>query len=270
MGTMGFQTGAVTGLDYFGARYFSAAQGRFTSPDAPFADQHPEDPQSWNMYAYVRSNPLKNTDPDGRDCQNGFAACGNYVWGGVGAVVNAFGSGIINAPNRILDAAISAVAPSSTFRFGDVVPDAFTPMNSEQRQGLDSANAVMLAAPLAEAGATALVNAVGTGARVEAGAAAAVQETGTVYKLPAQEGSGKPYIGRTTKSAEERMATRADGRTGPAERVDTFNAQDRAHGQYKEQKAINANGGVKNLDNKRNEVNPKRYEELTKKYEGQQ
>lgn len=270
MGTMGFQTGAVTGLDYFGARYFSAAQGRFTSPDAPFADQHPEDPQSWNMYAYVRSNPLKNTDPDGRDCQNGFAACGNYVWGGVGAVVNAFGSGIINAPNRILDAAISAVAPSSTFRFGDVVPDAFTPMNSEQRQGLDSANAVMLVAPLAEAGATALVNAVGTGARVEAGTATAVQETGGVYKLPAQEGSGKPYIGRTTKSVEERMATRTDGRTGPAERVDTFNAQDRAHGQYKEQKAINANGGVKNLDNKRNEVNPKRYEELTKKYEGQQ
>ena len=26
-----------TGLDYFGARYFSGAQGRFTSPDAPFA-----------------------------------------------------------------------------------------------------------------------------------------------------------------------------------------------------------------------------------------
>jgi hypothetical protein len=125
------------------------------------------------MYAYVRNNPLNNTDPNGRDCQNGFVACGNYILGGVGAVVNAFSSGIINAPNRILDAAISAVAPSSTFRFGDVVPDAFTPLNSEQRQGLDSANAVMIAAPLAEAGATALMNAVGTGARVEAGTAAA-------------------------------------------------------------------------------------------------
>ena len=63
------------GLDYFGARYFSSAQGRFTSPDQPFADQHPEDPQSWNMYGYVRNNPLKNTDPDGRLCIFGIGSC---------------------------------------------------------------------------------------------------------------------------------------------------------------------------------------------------
>src|SRR5580704_14466390 len=44
---------AETGLDYFGCRYFSGAQGRWTSPDQPFADQHPEVPQSWNMYGYV-------------------------------------------------------------------------------------------------------------------------------------------------------------------------------------------------------------------------
>ena len=57
-----------TGLDYFGARYFSGAQGRFTSPDEPLGDQYPEDPQSWNLYSYVRNNPLRNTDPTGRDC----------------------------------------------------------------------------------------------------------------------------------------------------------------------------------------------------------
>lgn len=55
-----------TGLDYFGARYFSGAQGRFTSPDAPFADQHPENPQSWNLYQYGYNNPLSNIDIDGR------------------------------------------------------------------------------------------------------------------------------------------------------------------------------------------------------------
>ena len=38
---------AMQGFDYFGARYFSGAMGRFTSPDKPFADQHPEDPQNW-------------------------------------------------------------------------------------------------------------------------------------------------------------------------------------------------------------------------------
>ncbi|WP_321470786.1 RHS repeat-associated core domain-containing protein [uncultured Paludibaculum sp.] len=56
-----------TSLDYFGARYFSAAQDRFTTPDAPFADQHPEDPQSWNLYAYVRNNPLAMVDVTGKD-----------------------------------------------------------------------------------------------------------------------------------------------------------------------------------------------------------
>ncbi len=63
----GKERDSETGLDYFGARYYSGAQGRFTSPDAPFADQSPADPQSWNMYAYAVNNPLAYTDPDGRD-----------------------------------------------------------------------------------------------------------------------------------------------------------------------------------------------------------
>jgi RHS repeat-associated protein len=57
---------AETGLDYFLARYYSGAQGRFTSPDKPFADQTPSDPQSWNLYSYTRNNPLRYVDPSGR------------------------------------------------------------------------------------------------------------------------------------------------------------------------------------------------------------
>lgn len=59
-----------TGLDYFGARYNSNAQGRFISPDwsetpepVPYADL--TDPQSLNLYAYVCNNPLSMSDPDG-------------------------------------------------------------------------------------------------------------------------------------------------------------------------------------------------------------
>jgi RHS repeat-associated protein len=55
-----------TNLDYFGARYNSAAQGRFMSADSPFADQHAENPQSWNLYQYGYNNPLVNVDLDGR------------------------------------------------------------------------------------------------------------------------------------------------------------------------------------------------------------
>ena len=57
--------GTDTGQDYFNARYFWANTARFTSPDAPFADQRPADGQSWNMYAYVRNNPLRYVDPTG-------------------------------------------------------------------------------------------------------------------------------------------------------------------------------------------------------------
>ena len=55
-----------TGLDFFGARYMSSAQGRFTSPDSLFADQRPGFPESWNLYSYVRNNALVSVDRDGR------------------------------------------------------------------------------------------------------------------------------------------------------------------------------------------------------------
>lgn len=56
-----------TGLDYFGARYMSAAQGRFTSPDPlGVMKQKLFDPQQWNMYAYGRNNPLRFGDPSGK------------------------------------------------------------------------------------------------------------------------------------------------------------------------------------------------------------
>ncbi|MEO5926977.1 MAG: RHS repeat-associated core domain-containing protein [Bryobacteraceae bacterium] len=57
-----------TCLDFAEARMLSSAQGRFTSPDRAFADQHAGDPQSWNLYGYVRNNPLANIDLDGTAC----------------------------------------------------------------------------------------------------------------------------------------------------------------------------------------------------------
>jgi RHS repeat-associated protein len=69
----GKERDAETGLDYFGARYFSGSQGRFTSPDEPVIYSDAENPQSWNLYAYVGNNPLGLVDPDGHmgHCPNG-------------------------------------------------------------------------------------------------------------------------------------------------------------------------------------------------------
>ena len=66
MPPMAKERDAETGVDYFGARYMSAAQGRFTSPDRPFADQFVSNPQSWNLYSYVRNNPLRYVDDTGK------------------------------------------------------------------------------------------------------------------------------------------------------------------------------------------------------------
>ena len=70
---------AETGLDFFGARYMSSAQGRFTSPDTPLVDQQPSAPQSWNLYAYVRNNPLRFFDPDGQTCRTSTGANGEQI-----------------------------------------------------------------------------------------------------------------------------------------------------------------------------------------------
>ena len=61
-----------TQLDYFGARYYANISGRWMSPDwaakpvtVPYADFG--DPQSLNLYAYVRNSPVIRVDADGHN-----------------------------------------------------------------------------------------------------------------------------------------------------------------------------------------------------------
>lgn len=64
----GKERDAETGLDYFGARYHRAHLGRFTTVDpGQKTGENLVDPQRWNRYAYVRNNPLRYVDPDGRE-----------------------------------------------------------------------------------------------------------------------------------------------------------------------------------------------------------
>ena len=66
----GKERDSESGLDYFGARYYGSALGRFTSPDwsrdpepVPYASL--DDPQTLNLYSYVRNRPLSTRDGDG-------------------------------------------------------------------------------------------------------------------------------------------------------------------------------------------------------------
>jgi RHS repeat-associated protein len=82
----GKERDAESGNDYFGARYYASSMGRFMSPDwaakeepVPYATM--DDPQSLNLYSYVRNNPLVRVDADGHCAED---LC---IGEGAGAVV---------------------------------------------------------------------------------------------------------------------------------------------------------------------------------------
>ena len=66
----GKERDAESGLDYFRARYYSGAQGRYMIPDwslkaSPVPYANFKNPQSLNLYSYVGHNPLTRRDANG-------------------------------------------------------------------------------------------------------------------------------------------------------------------------------------------------------------
>ena len=59
----GHERDALSGMDYMHARFYGSSIGRFMRPDP--INGNPANPQSWNLYAYVRNNPVNATDPTG-------------------------------------------------------------------------------------------------------------------------------------------------------------------------------------------------------------
>ena len=81
----GKERDSESGNDYFDARYYSSSMGRFMSPDwsakqdpVPYAKL--DDPQSLNLYAYVRNNPLTRVDADGH-CDANDWGCNSWTSG---------------------------------------------------------------------------------------------------------------------------------------------------------------------------------------------
>jgi len=91
---------------------------------------------------------------------------------------------------------------------------------------------------------------------------------GKIYKVPgSRTKSGKPYIGRTKSTPSKRGKNAKDGRVRKDEDViGEYDPNAPGQGAYKEQKAIDKEGGIDKLDNKRNERTPEKMKELEKKY----
>ena len=106
-----------SGLDYLGARYYGSSLGRFISVDPKMLSrQRIVDPQQWNMYTYVRNNPLGYIDPDGRELKMVV-----FLEGGKGN--NTYTkNGVMRAANAIHDKGVKNV----TVEFRSGTPDSKT------------------------------------------------------------------------------------------------------------------------------------------------
>jgi RHS repeat-associated protein len=136
----GFGSSTWLPLDYFGARYYQQQLGRFLSVDPVFTwEENLIDPQRWNRYSYVRNNPLRYVDPDGR-----------MLWGLLefGFTVNdardAYSTWTNPNASRwdkgaaVVGAVIGAVAPGSSYgqalkRVDDVVESTTTALSTYRR-----------------------------------------------------------------------------------------------------------------------------------------
>jgi len=244
----GKERDAESGLDYFGARHYASPVGRWMVPDwaakptdVPYANFG--NPQSLNLYSYVQNNPTTVGDPDGHigaeeiasDVAEELASHPEAVekaLAGVASATEAIEVGAAATAGRIVGGAagmyvIEMISPSTTVG-GDKTA-------AEQEQQENS--------PPPEASAS------GAGARSGGG------NSGTIYKVPGEATqSGKPYIGRHNQADPATTRKSADGRDRTkAQVVETYDAANKQEGRVKEQKHIDQHG-LKNLDNKRNEI----------------
>jgi hypothetical protein len=85
--------------------------------------------------------------------------------------------------------------------------------------------------------------------------------SGVIYVAPGEATpSGKDYVGRTSNPAGPVGRGNADGRDRTkAKVVDTYS--NTREGKTKEQQNMDKRGGVDKLDNKRNEIDPKKRKE---------
>ena len=96
------------------ARFYGASLGRFMRPDDG-SDQHPDNPQSWNLYSYVRGNPVNMSDPTGHGAWVDF-------WHGVANTVEQAGNAVSNLGDQANQGGVVGTAVDATLgTVGDMV-----------------------------------------------------------------------------------------------------------------------------------------------------
>jgi RHS repeat-associated protein len=148
----GKERDSETGLDYFGARYYSNGLGRFVTPDwsatsvpVPYADL--TDPQSLNQYSYVRNIPTSKVDTDGHcpdGCPNPADAPKTLAALDQQNQANAdFGAGVLKGLVNLSTSAMNAFITMGESTSGPIPQ--FQPSNDTQAAGMIAGTVVGVA-----------------------------------------------------------------------------------------------------------------------------
>ncbi len=125
----GKERDAESGLDYFGARYYASAMGRWMSPDwsakeEPVPYARLDDPQSLNLYGYVGNNPLSRADADGHcDADGSNCSAWDQIAGAVGGALNIIPTAL-NLPVKGFNAVSGHFGGPQLDEFQTIQPDA--------------------------------------------------------------------------------------------------------------------------------------------------
>ncbi len=226
LGFTGKPYDANTGLSYMGARYYDPVIGRFAGIDPVGFDE--SNLHSFNRYTYANNNPYKFIDPDGRApwlvvrMLMPPPAAGGATGGGFQA--NKSG----DSSTRLIPPEVSVGIPGTSM--------------SQETSGSAGGFGEWIRGKLDN-----LIFNNG-------------DDQGCIYCVKGDKtSSGKDYVG-STDNLGQRQRDKSDGRDREgAEVIGTYPKSDRDVRRTKEQQAINDRGGVERLDNKRNEVSPKKW-----------
>ena len=233
----------------YGARWYDPAVGRFSGVD-PLAD-HPNQIDK-NPYAYAWNNPVLLTDPDGQfpDCAWDAVNVGIGVASFISNVKQGnVGAAVVDAVGVVVDAAATVVP---------LVPGGAGTLIKTSRGAENAIDAFKVVDDYAD-DVVRQASQKGTDAHKAAKLDIAKESgEGVIYKVDGSNTpSGKPYIG-SADDLSKRAKTAKDGRdrSSNTEIIGGYEKGNKTSRKISEQKGIIDNGGVKNLDNKRNEIKP--------------